>query len=57
MSLPAQSHDIDDLMIEHVDDDGTVVIRMPSGHRFRLAVPTAMVPYYRRLVPEPHYLE
>lgn len=57
MSLPTHTHDIDDLTIEHVDDDGTVVVRMPSGHRFRLAVPTSMVPYYRRLVPEPHYVE
>lgn len=57
MHLPTQTHDIDDLTIELVDDDGTVVVRMPSGHRFHLAVPASMVPYYRRLVPDPRGME
>lgn len=51
MSHTTPNTDLDDITVEQVQDDGTVVLRMPSGYEVQLAVPAAMVPYYRRLVP------
>jgi len=37
--------------VESVSENGDIVLRLPGGHAWTLAVPVEMARYYRRLIP------
>lgn len=47
--MRAQSSDMQDMAVESVDEDGTVVFRLGSGLTMKFVISAEMVPYYRRL--------
>lgn len=47
--MQPQTEALPDLAIESVSDEGTVVLRFPSGRTMRFRISDEMIPYYRRL--------
>lgn len=52
--MNTRTSEMQDMAVESVDEDGTVVFRLGSGLTMSFTISEEMVPYYRRLAEAAH---